>query len=68
MRRKATQGGKMTAKELLWTVALSVFVTLYVLWRVGSRLDEQAPTPTEHGLAAERGKQNPVNARQRPSP
>ncbi len=58
----------MTIKELLWTVALSIFVTLYVLWRVGSRLDEQAPTPAGHGLTAERSEQNPINARQRPSP
>ena len=47
----------MDAKDVGWTVAISVFVTLYVLWRVGSLLEERAPSQAERGLCAECGEQ-----------
>lgn len=45
----------MNAKDLVWTIVISVFVTLYVLWRVGSLLEERAPSQAERGLCAECG-------------
>ena len=47
----------MSAKDVGWTVAISVFVTLYVLWRVGSLLEERTPSQAERGLCAECGEQ-----------
>lgn len=46
---------RMDAKDVGWTVAISVFVTLFVLWRVGMRLDERAPSRAEPGLCAKCG-------------
>ena len=58
VRRKVNpKGGRMDAKDVGWTVAISVFVTLYVLWRVGSLLEERAPSQAERGLCAECGEQ-----------
>ena len=51
------KGDRMSAKDVGWTVAISVFVTLYVLWRVGSLLEERAPSQAERGLCAECGEQ-----------
>ena len=46
----------MTAKDALWTIVISVFVTVYVTWRLSTLIGEkQQPPPSERGLAAERG-------------
>lgn len=47
----------MDAKDVDWTVAISVFVTLYVLWRVGLLIETRAPSQAERDLCAERGEQ-----------
>lgn len=52
----------MSVKDVIWTVAISVFVTLFVLWRVGMRLDERTSSQAERGLCAEGGEQEAEGA------
>lgn len=47
----------MSAKDVVWTIVISVFVTCYVMWRVGSLLEERAPSQAERDLCAECGEQ-----------
>ena len=49
------KGDRMSAKDVGWTVAISVFVTLYVLWRVGSLLENARSSQAERGLCVECG-------------
>lgn len=57
----------MNAKDLVWTIVISVFVTCYVMWRMHSVLGEkEADDPPEKGLAAERGEDDSVNAGEGP--
>lgn len=58
VRRKAnTKGGRMSAKDVVWTIVISAFVTCYVMWRVSSLIEVRAPSQTERGLCAERSEQ-----------
>lgn len=47
----------MSAKDVVWTIVISAFVTCYVMWRVHSLLEERAPSQAERGLCAEGGEQ-----------
>ena len=59
----------MTTKDVIWTIVISVFVTVYVTWRLSMLIgEEQAINPPEDGFAAERREQDAVNARQSPTP
>lgn len=57
----------MSAKDVVWTIVISVFVTCYVMWRMHSVLGEkEADDPPEKGLAAECGEDDSVNAGEGP--
>ena len=47
----------MSAKDVVWTIVISAFVTCYVMWRVSSLIEVRAPSQTERGLCAERSEQ-----------